>query len=58
VSWTTRPCTLDDGCDSVLVCAWRVGELVGVSTRGTLLGQGYLAQLAVLPSQRGHDGEL
>ncbi|MCU1622818.1 MAG: GCN5-related N-acetyltransferase [Frankiales bacterium] len=36
-----------------VVCAWCGGELVGVSTRGTLLGQGYLAQLAVLPSQRG-----
>ena len=36
-----------------VVCAWRGDELVGVSTRGTLMGQGYLAQLGVLPSQRG-----
>jgi ribosomal protein S18 acetylase RimI-like enzyme len=36
-----------------VVCAWRADELVGVSTRGTLLGQGYLAQLGVLSSQRG-----
>jgi mycothiol synthase len=36
-----------------VVCAWRDAELAGVSTRGTLLGQGYLAQLGVRPSQRG-----
>ncbi|MCU1600178.1 MAG: acetyltransferase [Frankiales bacterium] len=36
-----------------VVCAWRDDDLVGVATRGTLLGQGYLAQLGVLPSQRG-----
>jgi mycothiol synthase len=36
-----------------VVCAWHGAELVGVSTRGTLLGQGYLAQLGVRPSQRG-----
>ncbi|MCW2674237.1 MAG: GCN5-related N-acetyltransferase [Frankiales bacterium] len=36
-----------------VVCAWQGDELVGVSTRGTLLGQGYLAQLGVRPSHRG-----
>lgn len=36
-----------------VVCAYRGDELVGVATRGTLLGLPYLAQLAVLPSQRG-----
>ena len=36
-----------------VVCAWRGTSLVGVATRGTLLGQGHLAQLGVVPSERG-----
>jgi ribosomal protein S18 acetylase RimI-like enzyme len=36
-----------------VVCAWRGDQLVGVATRGTLLGQGHVAQLGVLPAQRG-----
>ena len=55
----TRPRTFEEWSQVHLqhlvdvVCAWRGAELVGVATRGTLLGQGYLSQLAVLPSQRG-----
>ena len=36
-----------------VVCAFRADDLVGVATRGSLMGAPYLAQLAVLPSQRG-----
>lgn len=36
-----------------VVCAWRGDALVGVATRGTLQGQGYLAQLGVVPAARG-----
>ena len=36
-----------------VVCAYRGDELVGVATRGSLMGAPYLAQLGVLPSQRG-----
>jgi ribosomal protein S18 acetylase RimI-like enzyme len=55
----TRPRTFEDWSEVHLqhlvdvVCAWHGDELVGVATRGRLLGQGYLAQLGVLPSQRG-----
>jgi len=36
-----------------VVCAYRGDELVGVATRAALMGTPYLAQLGVLPSQRG-----